>query len=255
MHAIVLAAGYATRLAPLTDNCPKPLLPIRGVPLLDFALAKVFAVKQVTAVTLVSNHKFIAQFENWLRQRQPPAPVRLLDDGSTTNENRLGAIRDLQFAVGQAGIVEDALVLAADNLFAADLSAMVAFADERNADCILVRHLEDIEARRRTGIATLDGSGRVIEFEEKPRDPKTTWAVPPIYVYRRETLAMLGDYLRQGGAPDAPGNFLAWLCKRRPVYGWRCDGDIFDIGNLEQYARVQRTFDETQQAVFGLKPW
>lgn len=255
MHAIILAAGYATRLSPLTDHCPKPLLLIRGVPLLDLVLAKVFAVPSIRGVTLVTNHKFAGHFENWLRWRRAPVPVRILDDGTSTNETRLGAIRDLQFAVEHEQITDDALVLAADNLFAADLAAMVAFSDARRADCVITRHLADLAAQQRTGIAVPDGDGRILEMQEKPRAPKSTLAVPPIYVYRRETLALLGAYLRAGNAPDAPGHFLAWLCARRPVYGWRCDAELFDIGNVAQYADAQAAFNDAKLAAFGIKPW
>lgn len=255
MHAIILAAGYATRLSPLTDHCPKPLLLIRGVPLLDLVLSKVFAIPAVRGVTLVTNHKFAGHFENWLRWRRAPVPIRILDDGTDTNETRLGAVRDLQFAIEHGDVHDDALVLAADNLFAADLAAMVAFADARRANCVIARHLEDLAARQRTGIAVLDPESRVLEMQEKPRQPKSSMAVPPIYVYRRETLALLGDYVRDGNPTDAPGNFLAWVCRRRPVFAWRCDAELFDIGNLDQYAQAQAGFDEAKLAAFGIKPW
>jgi glucose-1-phosphate thymidylyltransferase len=255
MHAIILAAGYATRLSPLTDHCPKPLLPIRGVPLLDYVMAKLFTVKEVSDVTLVSNHKFIGHFENWLRWRRAPVSVRLLDDGSVNNELRLGAIRDLQFAIDRGAIADDVLVLAADNLFAADLSQMIAFANERWANCVIARRLDDLAARQRTGIATLDADNRVLELQEKPHVPKSHWAVPPLYVFRRETLKLIGDYLREGNTPDSPGNFVAWLCTRRPVFAWRCDAEVFDIGNIEQYGHVQAVFDAGKQAAFGIKPW
>ncbi len=255
MHAIVLAAGYARRLSPLTDNCPKALLPVRGVPLLDYVMAKVFAVPGIEAVTLVSNHRFIAHFENWLRWRRPPAPVRLLDDGTLTNETRLGGIGDLLLAVERHDVRDDALVLASDNLFAADLAQMVAFARERRGDCVIVRGLDDLKARQRTGIAVLDADSRLVEFQEKPQQPKTNLAVPPIYVYRSESLRLLGEYLDGGNNPDSPGHFLGWLCARQPVFGWRCDGEIWDIGNLEQYAQAQEKFDAARESAFGIRSW
>ncbi len=255
MDAIVLAAGYARRLSPLTDNCPKPLLAVHGVPLLDYVMAKVFAVAEVKAVALVSNHRFMAHFENWLRWRRPPVPVRLLDDGTLTNETRLGGIGDLRFAVERHDIRGDALVLAADNLFAADLAQMAAFADERRASCVITRRLDDLKAQQRTGIAVLDGDGRLVEFQEKPQVPKSNLAVPPIYIYRQESLRRLGEYLDGGNNPDAPGNFIAWLCAREPVFGWRCDDEIWDIGNLEQYALAQERFDAAKESAFGIRPW
>jgi glucose-1-phosphate thymidylyltransferase len=255
MDAIVLAAGYARRLSPLTDNCPKPLLPVRGVPLLDYVMAKVFAVPAVKAVTLVSNHRFIGHFENWLRWRRPPVPVRLLDDGTLSNETRLGGIGDLRFAVERHDIRGDALVLAADNLFAADLAQMVAFSEARRASCVIARRLDDLKAQQRTGIVVLDGDGRLVEFQEKPQVPKSNLAVPPIYVYRQESLRRLTEYLDGGNNPDAPGNLIAWLCAREPVFGWRCDGEIWDIGNLEQYAAAQERFDAAKESAFGIRPW
>ena len=255
MHAIVLAAGYARRLSPLTDHCPKALLPVRGVPLLDYVMAKVFAVPGIDAVTLVSNHRYIAHFENWLRWRRPPVPVHLLDDGTLTNETRLGGIGDLRLAVERRELRDDALVLASDNLFAADLAQMVAFARERRGDCVIVRRLDDLKAQQRTGIAVLDASSRLVEFQEKPQQPKTNLAVPPIYVYRRESLHLLGAYLDGDNNPDSPGNFIGWLRGRQPVFGWRCDGEIWDIGNLEQYAQAQEKFDAAKEAAFGIRSW
>ena len=255
MQAIVLAAGYARRLSPLTDNCPKALLPVRGVPLLDYVMSKVFAVPGIEAVTLVSNHRYIAHFENWLRWRRPPVPIRLLDDGTLANETRLGGIGDLRLAVDRHDVRDDALVLASDNLFAADLAQMVAFARERRGDCVIVRRLDDLKAQQRTGIAVLDGNSRLVEFQEKPQQPKTNLAVPPIYVYRRESLRLLGEYLDGGNNPDSPGNFLGWLCGRQPVFGWRCDGEIWDIGNLGQYAQAQERFDAAKEAEFGIRSW
>lgn len=255
MDAIVLAAGYARRLSPLTDNCPKPLLAMRGVPLLDYVMAKVFAVAAVKAVTLVSNHRFIGHFESWLRWRRPPVPVRLLDDGTLTNETRLGGIGDLRFAVERHDIRGDALVLAADNLFAADLAQMVAFSEARRASCVIARRLDDLKAQQRTGIVVLDSDGRLVEFQEKPQVPKSNLAVPPIYVYRQESLRRLTEYLDGGNNPDAPGNFIAWLCAREPVFGWRCDGEIWDIGNLDQYALAQERFDAAKESAFGIRRW
>lgn len=255
MRAILLAAGYATRMYPFTRDCPKPLLPVAGVPMLDYILAKVFAVPQIEAITLVSNHKFHEHFANYLAWRRPPRPISLLDDGTTTNEGRLGAIRDIQLAIDHDRIGDDVLVLATDNLFAFPLPDFVDFARGSKVDAVVLRHEPDPEARKRTGIAEVDADQRIIDFEEKPSSPKSAWAVPPFYCYRRETLPEIQRYLDQGGNPDAPGHFVAWLHKEHPVYGFPITGEVLDIGNPESYAEANRTLNRSALAALGVQPW
>lgn len=255
MRALLLAAGYATRLEPFTTDCPKPLLPVAGVPMLDYILSKVFQAGDLASVTLVTNHKFFEHFANWLQWRKPPVPIDLIDDGSTSNETRLGAIGDIALAIERQGLDDDLLVLATDNLFSFDLAEFAAFARRRAADAVILRHEPDLAARRRTGIAEIDADHRLIGFAEKPEQPKTSWAVPPFYYYRRETVPELRRYLDEGNNPDAPGNFVAWLHQRRPIYGFRVTSEVVDIGTPDIYREANRRLTRERLAGFGVRPW
>ena len=257
MQVVILVAGYATRMYPLTEHCPKALLPVRGVQIIDYILGKVFAIQQpgIERVTLVSNHRFHGHFVNWQRWREPHVKLEILDDGSTTDENRLGAIGDIQFAIEKQGIDGNLLVLAGDNLFQFDLTDLVRLSEQRDADCVIVRKIEGVEARRRTGIVVLDGDSRVTDFEEKPKQPRSHWGVPPIYAFRRDTVPLIGQYLREDGNPDAPGNFIAWLHKRKPVYALRADGHVLDVGSRDTYASAHEYLDDARLADFGIRVW
>lgn len=255
MRAVLLAAGYATRLYPFTREVPKPLLPVCGVPLLEYILGKVFLLPDMTDAVLVANRRFHEHFANWLAWRRPPRPLLLLDDGSTSNETRLGAIGDLQLAVERGAIDDDLLVLATDNLFAFDLRDFVSFFRSCGGDAVIVQHEPDAEARKHTGIVELDGEDRVIGFEEKPQHPKTSWRCPPFYLYRRDTVPLISHYLRAGNNPDAPGHFVAWLHRQRPVYGFKAPGDILDIGSPASYEIANRKVDRAMLQQWGVTPW
>ena len=243
MKCVLLAAGYATRLYPLTLNLPKSLLPVAGRTILDRILEKVDAVDAVDEVILVSNSRFAAQFGDFLSARKSGVTASVLDDGTNDNDTRLGAIADLLFAVDKLGLDEDLMVLAGDNLFDFELTDFARFFREKDADCITAHRLEDLAQLRRTGVVELAGDFRVLSFEEKPASPKSTWAVPPFYLYRRETLPLVREYLSAGGNPDAPGNFIPWLAKRRPVFAFTFPGWRWDIGNLESYEEAKRAFE------------
>ena len=246
MDCIVLAAGYATRLYPLTREFPKPLLPVAGRSILDRLLDKAFAVPEVGNVTVVTNARFHHHFESW-RESRPESPrISLVNDGSTTNENRIGALRDLALAVEAAGPAGPTIVLAGDNLFEFELTDFVDFFRQREADCITTHHLEDVERLKRTGVVQIGQEWRVIGFQEKPEEPNSHWAVPPFYLYTRETLLeSLPDFLTDGGNADAPGSFIPWLLARKTVFAFPFEGERYDIGNLESYQSVRRAFGET----------
>lgn len=242
MKCVLLAAGYATRLYPLTLNTPKSLLPVAGRAILDRILEKVDRVPGLDRIVLVSNARFADQFEAFMASRRSLIPYTVLNDGTTDNDNRLGAIADLLFAVDRLGLDEDLMVLAGDNLFDFELSDFSSFFRAKRADCITAHRLEDVGELRRTGVAELTADQRVLSFEEKPAEPKSTWAVPPFYLYRRETLPLIREYLAGGGNPDAPGNLVPWLAGRLPVYAFTFEGARYDIGTPESYAEAQRAF-------------
>jgi glucose-1-phosphate thymidylyltransferase len=243
MKALILAAGYATRLYPLTRDFPKPLLEVGGQTILDHLLAQMAGIPGLAQIVLVTNHRFFSFFERWKQGRHFPRPVVLLDDGTTGNEDRLGAVGDLRFALEHGELNEDLLVAAADNLLRFPLAEFVQAFHARPAAHICVHQVADPERRRRTGIAVLGPDQRVLEFAEKPREPRTDWGVPPLYLFPRATLPRIGAYLDAGGSPEAPGHFLEWLCRIEPVYAYRISGSILDIGTPQSLEAARRLFE------------
>ncbi|MFH5835541.1 nucleotidyltransferase family protein [Proteiniclasticum sp. C24MP] len=243
MKCIILAAGYATRLYPLTENMPKPLLEVAGRSILDRICEKIEKVEEINEIIIVSNHKFIDSFRAWA-QRYKGKKVAVLDDGTTSNENRLGAVRDILVAVDDLEINEDIMVLAGDNLFDFELDDFVSFYKEKKTDCITTHIINDMERIRRTGVAELDENMRLLSFEEKPEQPKSNHAVPPFYIYQKKTLPLISAFIEEGNHGDAPGMLISWLLKKVPVHAFHFQGNRYDIGTLESYKEVQRVFSE-----------
>lgn len=241
MKALILAAGYATRLYPLTRDFPKPLLEVGGRTLLDHLVSQIEILAGMEGICLVTNHRFLPHFTAWHEGYAGPMPIRLLDDGTRSNEDRLGAIGDLQFALAQLGEDDDLLVTAADNLLQFSLAAFVDAFRVRPAPHICVHPVRDPERLRRTGVAVLAADNRVLEFVEKPSAPKSNLAVPPVYVFPAATLPRCGEYLSGGGSPEAPGCFIEWLYRREPVYAYRIQGTILDIGTVASLEAARKT--------------
>ncbi len=242
MKAVVLAAGYGTRLYPLTKDRPKPLLPVGGKPILEYILDDLDGIEELREVVLISNHKFYDQFVEWEENLDYRKPATIVNDGSVSNSTRLGAIQDLKFAVDEADIEDDILVLAADNLYDFTLQNFVTYFAEVNRDCVMVHYEGDINKLQKTGVVELGENDQIISFEEKPEAPKGNYAVPPFYIYRQKTLPLLAEYLKEGHDPDAPGNFVAWLCQKKQVMAYEMCGNRYDIGTPEAYEEVQMLF-------------
>ncbi len=238
MKAIILAAGYATRLYPLTQDKPKPLLEVAGKTILQHILEKIAPIESIDWVLVVANAKFAGHFTEWVNHYSYLKPVQVINDQTTTNEGRLGAIADMQYVIDQVGIADDCLVLAGDNLFDFALTDFVAFYRQKQADLITAHAIHDCQKLRRTGVVTLDATDRVTSFQEKPEQPASNLAVPPFYIYQKETLPLIADYLKAGNPPDAPGNFIPWLITKKPVYAYRFVGERYDIGTIESYREV-----------------
>lgn len=242
MKSVILAAGYATRLYPLTKDVPKPLLDVGGRTILDRLVDKIDDTGIIDEIIVVSNAKFFSRFEAWSGQRRFSGDISILNDGSTGNRNRLGAVADLRYAVKARNLREDTMVLAGDNLFDFSLSEFTNFFFDRKTDCITAHRLHDDEKLRRTGVVEVDDAWRVVSFEEKPLRPKSSLAVPPFYIYRGDTLPLLDAYLEEGRDPDAPGNFIPWLLQRKTVSAYFFQGRRFDIGNMDTYRAAQKIF-------------
>ncbi len=243
MTAVILAAGYATRLYPLTRDTAKPLLDVAGRTILDRILENAARVPALSSLVVVSNARFYRQFCRWASTVDYGVPVTVLNDGSTDNTNRLGALADLQFAVRECDISDNTIVIAGDNLFEFELAGFAAFFDAVGADCIAVGKVDDPAQLRRTGVVELDTDGRVLSFQEKPAEPRSHWGAPPLYLYRATTLQQpLDEFLRSGADADAPGAFVPWLIGRGRVYAYRFEGARHDIGTLESYRAAQALF-------------
>lgn len=242
MKCLILAAGYATRLYPLTKDTPKPLLEVAGKSILERLLDKISLIEKIDHVYVVTNSRFAKAFGDWVEQYTYTKPLTVIDDGTTSNDNRLGAIGDIQFVIEQVGLADDLMILAGDNLFDFDLRDFEAFFQEKKADVITSYEVEDINLARRIGIVELDSEARILSFEEKPQEPKSRWGVPALYVYQQETLPLIRQYLEEGNNPDAPGHFIPWLLKHKPVYAFQFAGQWHDIGTLESYEEAQTVF-------------
>jgi glucose-1-phosphate thymidylyltransferase len=231
VKALILAAGYATRLRPLTDTIAKPLLPVGGRPMVDLLLDKLREVDAVDEVHLVTNSRYAADFERWADGKD----VVVHDDGTSSNDDRLGAIGDIRFTLDRAGRDDDLLVVAGDNLFDYGLDGFVEYWRSKGvASAVAVHDVGRVELARLYGVVAVDAGGRVVDFVEKPANPPSTLAATATYLYHREHVPLSDRYLREGNPPDQPGNLVAWLHRREPVYAWDGNGGWFDVGDHEQ---------------------
>lgn len=239
MKTIVIAAGYATRLGELTRNFPKPLLKIGDNTILGRMLDDIDQIPEIDEHIIITNHKFASIFEEWAAKQDYTKPVTIVDDGTETNDTRLGAVCDLLFAMEKLSINDDMLVVAADNLLFFSFSGFVDFSNEKDSSCIICHKQLSIEKLQRTGVVVLDDDHKVLNMEEKPQNPKTTWAVPPFYIYRKKDLDLVRGSVANGCGKDAPGNLAHYLCDHTTMYAWPMAGTgenlRFDIGSLDTY--------------------
>ncbi|NLP11474.1 nucleotidyltransferase family protein [bacterium] len=243
MKALVLAAGYATRLYPLTKDFPKPLLTVGGKAILDYLIDNMRNLPGLDAVYVVTNSKFTPHFQAWAKALRfcaapSPCPVEIIDDGTDSNETRRGAVADMWYAIQTKGIHDDLLVAAGDNIYTMNLSDFYRFFAEKNSDVILSYRITSLDKLRRTGVLQVDALGRVIGFEEKPVQPKSDLGCPALYLFQKKSLSLIPAYLDQGGNPDAPGHFISWLYQQHPVYAFLMTQPYYDVGNLESYYRI-----------------
>jgi glucose-1-phosphate thymidylyltransferase len=242
MKALVLAAGYATRLYPLTLDLPKALLEVGGKPMLDHVLERLQAM-DVDETTVVTNAKFAPQFEAWATTKDR---VTVVNDGTTSNDDRLGAIGDMGFVIDRQGIDDDLVVVAGDNLFAEDVSGFGRYGREVDAPVLAVHDVGDLSRMHEYNQIEIDSENRIVFFEEKPAEARTTLAGVALYFYPRRALTLIRQYLAEGNNPDQPGRLIQWLYPRTAVYTWRLPGEWYDIGSAETLEEADRIFSQSR---------
>ena len=243
MKNIVIAAGYATRLGELTKNFPKPLLKIGNSTILGRMLDDIDMIPEIDEHIIITNHKFAGIFEEWAKTNTNPTngtnkwqkPISIVDDGTDTNETRLGAVCDLLFAMEKLDLDEDMLVVAADNILEFSFKEFVVFAYQNGTSCIMCHEQPSIEKLQRTGVVVLDENQKVLEMAEKPQEPKTHWAVPPFYIYLKKDLNLVRYSVENGCGKDAPGNLAHYMVEHTTMHAWKMSAGRFDIGSLDTY--------------------
>ena len=245
MNALILAAGYATRLYPLTLNKAKPLLEVGGKPIIEWLLDNLRSVPQLRTTYIVTNAKFANDFENSANEyqsRKGGIKIKVINDGSTSDDDKLGAIGDINLVLTRENLgTDDLIVIAGDNLFEQSLDEFVDAA-KSSAATVAVYDVGDYEAIKKYGTVTIDSKGIVTSFEEKPAKPKSTLASVALYYYSREVLSLFTTYLAAGNNPDQPGRFLQWLYTRKPVNTFQIKGRWLDIGSKETLEIADKTF-------------
>jgi glucose-1-phosphate thymidylyltransferase len=249
MKLIILAAGYATRLYPLTLNQPKPLLPVAGKPMMEHVLDNVAGISYIDHAYIVTNAKFETHFENWARGYRPDLHFRftIVNDGSTDDSNKLGAIGDMHLVLTKFAIDDDIIVIGGDNLFSEDLSEFGDYCRQKNSPVTGVYDVGDLEQIKKYNAIEIDAENRITYFEEKPKEPKSTLTGIALYYYPKSTLPLIHQYIAEGNNPDQPGRMVQWLYPRVPFYVWKVPGLWFDVGSIETLEEANRVFGELRQ--------
>lgn len=240
MKCLILAAGYATRLYPLTENFPKPLLQVGEKTILDWLVDDIDTAGLVDEYVVISNHKYAHHFEDWAKTKT--MKVTVVDDGTSSNETRLGAVKDIQFAIDTLGLDDEMLVIAGDNVLDFSLTRFLVYAKEKGTSCIM-RYYEGAQQKLvKCGVVQVDEQDRILGMEEKPAQPKSNWCCPPFYYYTREDARLVAKGIEAGCGTDAPGSYIAWLCTQTPVHAMEMPGKRFDVGNLESYNKIREEY-------------
>ncbi len=242
MEAIILAAGYGTRLHPLTKDTPKPLLHVAGKPITEHIIRKLEEVSNLAKIYIITNSKFESHFIKWLENFDAKIPIEIINDGSTNNEDRLGALGDVHHAIKEKNIHDDITIVAGDNLFDLSLHDVSNYFKKRNSNVIVLHDVNDIELAKHYGIVEIDSDNVVLNFEEKPTSPKSTLASTGIYMFPKKTIELIKKYISQGNNPDKTGSFIEWLHKRETVNSYITNQKWYDIGTIDQLEKANRQY-------------
>jgi glucose-1-phosphate thymidylyltransferase len=245
MKVIILAAGYATRLYPLTLNTPKPLLPVAGKPMIDHVLDNLAPISGIDQICVVTNEKFAGHFQKWAdnyRAKKSQLNITIVNDHSTDDTNKLGAIGDIHYVLKQEKIDDDIIVVAGDNLFSDKLPAFGKFCCEKNSPVLGLYDVKSLDEAKKYGVVSVSGDGKISKFEEKPPQPDSTLIGIALYFYPKHILPLIKQYIAEGNNPDQPGRLVQWLYPRMPVFTWTVPGLWFDIGSKETLEEANRIF-------------
>jgi glucose-1-phosphate thymidylyltransferase len=251
VKALILAGGYATRLYPYTENYPKSLLKIAGRSLIEYTVDSVLASHKIDAVYVITNNRFHRFFTSWYRgyrkaqeaKGKDPSPIEIINDGTESNEERLGSIGDLEFFLRKEKVYDDLLVICSDKIFCFHMGDFIDFFLQKGEAVNTCTDTHDPESIRGSfGCVILGQDNRILEFQEKPKEPKSSVRSIAFYIYPRKILPRIKEYLEEGGNPDAPGYFTEWLCQRVPIYGWFIEGECDDVGTAESYLAANEKY-------------
>lgn len=243
MKCLILAAGYATRLYPLTENFPKPLLKVKDKPIIDWLIDDIERLNKIDEYIVISNHKFIDHFTTWQKNKQINTKITVLDDGTMDNENRIGAVADINLAIETLNINDDLMVLAGDNVLDFTLEHFIKYFEEKQATCVMRYYEGELNKIKKSASVKIDETDLVLEMIEKPENPTSNWCVPPFYIYQKEDVKKVNIALNNGCNKDAPGSFISWLYKHSNVYAMEMPGKRFDIGNIDNYNNINNTYE------------
>lgn len=240
MKALILAAGYATRLYPLTKDKPKPLLSVGGKPIIEYIIDKINAVAAVDTIYIVTNDKFYRHFQEWSAVAESRADIEIINDGTKNEDDRLGAIGDIDFVIRNKSIVDDLLIVAGDNLFDFSLSSFIDFCGKDNVG-VVSYDIGDLEMAKKYGVIAIDENKQITSFEEKPCTPKSTLVSMGIYCFPASYVSLIDKYLNSDDAKsDEPGNYICWLTKNSKVLSYVWSGKWFDIGDFKSLEKADK---------------
>ena len=247
MKCLILAAGYATRLYPLTKNFPKPLLEVKGKTIIDWLIDDLEEGKSIDEYIIISNHKFINHFNEWKQNSKIKDRITIIDDGTTDNDNRLGAVCDIDLAITKLKINDDLLVMAGDNLLDFSINTFVDYFKKKKATCIMRYYEEDRERLKKSAQVTIDSTDLVLEMLEKPSNPTSNWCSPAFYIYAKKDVKKVREALADNCPHDAPGSFINWLYAKSKIYAMEMPGHRYDIGTLENYQKICQTYQNNDK--------
>lgn len=244
MKCIILCAGYATRLRKYIKSTPKALITINDKPIIDYLIEKIERIEEINQIYIVSNAIYYNQFLQWKKDVKFTKPIKIINDGTRKEEEKLGAIGDIKYILDHEKIEDDIIVMASDNFFDFDLKEMIELFHQKEGAIICTKQINDIELLKRLAVVTLDEEGKVTKLIEKPQKPEGNRGVYTTYVFRKEVIQLLNQYIKEGNNSDAPGYFVQWLYKIYPIYSYDIKGECYDIGNYETLVQVWKKYSK-----------